>query len=163
MNTKQFVTFKLGQAMFGVDILLVKEINRRLAITPVFDVADFVVGTANLRGQVITILDPAVRLGLRNGRAFAEGRVLVLKTEPELTRLHRNGDLDDHSVNDKVGLMVDSIGDVLESGRDEIHPVPANLEQTAAGFAAGVVPTGEDLVVILRLERLLALETVAEY
>ena len=161
MKTRQFVTFRLRDMLLGLDILLVKEINRRLEITPVFDVAYFVVGTANLRGQVITILDPGLRLDLPSQRTSEDGGVIVLKTEKELTRLHRSGGLEDHSVNDQVGLLVDRIGDVIEVDQSGIHAVPANLDPVVARYADGVIPVDNDLVVMLRLERLLALESVA--
>jgi purine-binding chemotaxis protein CheW len=162
MITRQLVTFELGDTLLGLDILLVKEINRRLDITPVFDVAYFVIGTANLRGQVITILDPGLRLDLLSRRTSSErGGVIVLKTEKELTRLHRSGGLSDHSVTDQVGLLVDRIGDVIEVEQSAIHAVPANLDPVVARYAGGVIPVEDDLVVVLRLEQLLAVESVA--
>jgi purine-binding chemotaxis protein CheW len=147
--------------LLGLDILLVKEINRRFEITPVYDVANFVVGTANLRGQVITILDPGLRLDLPSRSTSERGGVIVLKTERELTRLHRSGGLEDHSVNDQVGLLVDRIGDVIEVDQTGIHAVPANLDPVVARYADGVVPVENDLVVVLRLERLLSMESTA--
>lgn len=161
MKTRQLVTFELRDMLLGLDILLVKEINRRFEITPVYDVANFVVGTANLRGQVITILDPGLRLDLPSRSTSERGGVIVLKTERELTRLHRSGGLEDHSVNDQVGLLVDRIGDVIEVDQTGIHAVPANLDPVVARYADGVVPVENDLVVVLRLERLLSMESTA--
>ena len=60
----QFVTCRIGQQLFCVDITLVREINNVLDITAIPKEKDFIRGLINLRGQIVTILDMRVRLGL---------------------------------------------------------------------------------------------------
>ena len=86
MENRQFITFYLGEDLFGLDILLVREINRHLELTRVDRTPEFVRGLMNLRGQIVTVLDLGIRLGIGARAIERESSCIVLKTRGELER-----------------------------------------------------------------------------
>jgi len=152
----QYSTFRLGDRMFGLDIVLIREINRILDITPVPHSHSHIRGLINLRGQIVTILDLGVRLGLPSREITDESHNIILKTTSELaaTRL-TNGQ---HIVTstDLVGFLVDAIGDVVEADEATIEPPSANVSGEEGRFLSGVIKTEGGLLVLLDLQEVLS-------
>ena len=159
MSLKQLITFEIDGLLFGLDILLVKEINKKLELTPVYSVPEYIVGTSNLRGQVITIIDLGCRFGMPSRKISDGSRVIVIKTEDELLVHLKSGKLTDHTSTDKVGIPVDAIGDVIEIDDRHIQTVPANFNQVESRFIEGVYQLDDRLLIILKLETSLAMES----
>lgn len=150
---KQFSTFKLGEALFGVNILMVNEINRHLDITPVAGAPNFVCGLLNLRGQIVTVVDLGVKLGLGPREIARTSCCIVLKTSQALAP-HRDKELldDDNTGVDVVGLLVDRIGDIIAVNDSQIDTPPANIGSVNGKYLSGVVKLDEELLVMLRLK-----------
>ena len=155
---RQFATFFLGKARFGIDILMVREINRHLEITPAERAPDFVRGLLNLRGQIVTVIDLGIRLGLGPRVIGPESRCLVLKTSSDLTRHQAAGRLDDNTVEDVIGLLIDRVGDMVTVGDREMEPPPANISGVDGRFLAGVAKLDDGLMVALRAREVLGVE-----
>jgi chemotaxis signal transduction protein len=85
--------------------------------------------------------------------------VVILKTQNELD--HAAGRNDKHltTSEDPAGLLVDGIGDVLEADESQIQPAPGTLDEFDAELIRGVAPLEGGLLVLLRLDRILALPT----
>jgi len=136
MSMIQFVTFRIDTLLFGIDVLKVREINRVLDITEVQHSPKHIRGLVNLRGQVVTIFDMGVRLGLDPRIISEESHNIVLKREP-------------------VGLLVDAIGDVVQTDQDSIEQPPANVSGIESDFMAGVVRQNKELILILSTDKIL--------
>ncbi|MBF0527874.1 MAG: chemotaxis protein CheW [Deltaproteobacteria bacterium] len=136
MATKQFVTFRIEGHLMGIDVRHVREVNRSLDVTPVPLSPDYVLGLVNLRGQILTIFDLRVRLGLESRAIDAETHNIVLK-------------LDD------VGLLVDAISEVIMVDENEIEPPPANIGDIEAYFINGVVKLEQELLIFLSARKLI--------
>lgn len=136
MGKKQIVTFRVDDCLVGLDILEVREINRFLDITPVQHAPEYVLGLMNLRGQMVTVFDLGVRLGLTPREISSESHNVILKNEP-------------------VGLLVDAIGEVVQAEGHEIEAPPANLHDIEGEFIAGVLELVDGVLVILSAEKLL--------
>ena len=158
MAEKQFTTFKLGDDLFGIDILMVREINRSLQITPVEQAPEFVTGLLNLRGQIITVIDLGVRLGLDRREVMGSTRCIVLKTSQELANRNVAEDIVKSASTDQVGFLVDSVGDMVSVTDNEIAPPPANLGQVSEKFLTGVVKLEHGLVGLLDVGRILQVQ-----
>ncbi len=153
----QYATFELEGRTFGVNILLVREINRVMDITPVPEAPSCIRGLINLRGQIVTIFDLGLRLGLPARELTRKSHHIILKTDAELAPLRRLGlRLDTHA--DAAGLMVDAIGEVVEGDDTLIEPPSANVPETEARYLAGVLKTGTQLIALLNTQALLNLE-----
>ncbi|MDD3050566.1 MAG: chemotaxis protein CheW [Candidatus Cloacimonetes bacterium] len=147
----QFTTFYVGNTFFGINILQVKEINNHMKYTPVPDSYDYIKGLFNLRGQVITIIDLAKRLGRELTEINSFSRNLILKTDTETESLRDQGLLKEKIGTDAVGFIVDKIGDVIEVDDSAIDPPPANVGDISKEFIHGVVEMDNDLLVLLNV------------
>ncbi|HBA84764.1 MAG TPA: chemotaxis protein CheW [Verrucomicrobia bacterium] len=154
MANRQFITFYLGDDLFGLDILLVREINRNMDITKVDRAPDCVRGLMNLRGQIVTVLDLGVRLNIGARPIGRESSCVVLKTKAELGRSSHAG-LDAHSAEDLTGLLVDRIGDVVSVEEDHIEPPPAHAGGIKGLFIEGVVKLQQQLLIALDVREVL--------
>jgi purine-binding chemotaxis protein CheW len=154
---RQFSSFFLGDSMFGLDVLLVREINRNLDITPVDPSPDFVQGLMNLRGQIVTVTDLGVRLNLDNRERTKSTCCIVLKTEKELERITDEGLISATTSKDTVGLLVDQIGDMISIDEKEIEAPPANMNGVDGKYLSGVIKLEQDLLATLKISEILAL------
>ncbi|MCF8063283.1 MAG: chemotaxis protein CheW [Deltaproteobacteria bacterium] len=136
MTSRQFVTFRIDDHLVGIDILKVREINRVLEITPVQHAPAYVRGLVNLRGRTVTIFDLGIRLGLPPRSITETSHNVILKP-------------------DDVGLLVDGIGDVEEAAETAVEAPPANLNGIGAAFIECVVRLKDELILVLRPERIL--------
>jgi purine-binding chemotaxis protein CheW len=155
MATRQYVTFTLGEHLFGIDVLLVREINPTTDFTPVDLAPEFVRGLMNLRGQIVTIIDPGVRLGMGRGEITPRSRCVVLKTSNEVEEIEGSGGLAAETVADSVGLLVDSIGDMVPTATKNIEPPPANIGEIDGKYIAGVVKLDLKLMLALKTREVL--------
>ncbi len=140
MSISQFITFRLNDTLTGINILHVREINRVLEITPVQHSPAYVRGLVNLRGSTVTIFDLGVRLGIGPREITSESQNIILKK-------------------DTVGLLVDKIGDVVESDNDEIQMPPANIGGFESQFITGVVRLPNELLIVLSSDKILEYKT----
>ena len=149
----QYSTFRLGDRLFGLDIMMIREINRILDITPVPHARDHIRGLINLRGQIVTILDLGVRLGLPRLDIGEESHNIILKTNAELSAAHCDKKFSTST--DLVGFLVDAIGDVLEADDSSIEPPSANVSEAESQFLSGVIKTDAGLLVLLDIREVL--------
>ncbi|NGZ29060.1 MAG: chemotaxis protein CheW [Magnetococcales bacterium] len=162
-------TFMLGDLYLGIDIILVREINRSMECTPVPRAPDFIRGMLNIRGRVITLFDLRRRLGWTDEDEDDEERQVsqtqkrkqynvILKTRNEVMQINRTIAENKCPWQDPVGLVVDQLGDVRDIVDDNILPPPANLKGISAHFVQGVVEFERNLLVILNVAKVLNAE-----
>lgn len=145
-ETKQLIIFKLGGEEFGVDILQVREIEKLdQEITRVPKAPAFVEGVINLRGEIIPIVDLRKRFNLPQKPIDSETRVVIVEVNENL-----------------VGMMVDSVVEVIRINVSAIEPTPQITKGVDAYFLNGVAKMNERLVVLLNLERTLSAEEAKE-
>ena len=134
---RQFLTFRIGAEEYGLDILRVQEIRSYEAPTRVANAPAFVKGVVNLRGVIVPILDLRIRLGQAseyNGFTV----VIVLNVGNRI-----------------VGIVVDSVSDVLELSADEIKPRPEVPAAMDARFITGLGKIGERMLILLDIEAMI--------
>jgi purine-binding chemotaxis protein CheW len=134
----ELTTFNIGDACFGINILNVQEINKLTQVTRVPLSPEYVKGILNLRGQIITVMDIGIRLGLPSQCETMHQRNIIVRFE-----------------NESIGLLVDSIGDVLRTERENIEKPPANVVGIQGQYFEGVLKTEKLLISILNLAVLL--------
>ncbi len=152
MPAKSFVSFKLNEQLFGIDILYVREINRHLEMTPIPLSPEYVRGLVNLRGQIITVLDLKRRLGFGTAEMSEISHNIILKTDAEVGL---QDDSESKGIVDKASFWVDAIGDVLTIDTKEIDPPPANIGEIDGKYLTGVVKLDETLMSILSISKVL--------
>ncbi len=140
---KRFCTFYLGDECYGIDILTVREINRQVQITPARGAPPAVRGFMNLRGQIVTVIDPAVRLGYAPRELKPTSRLVILKTNADLEALG----LGSLGTDDELaGLWIDRISDVITVGADQIDPAPPDQSGRNDHLIAAVVQRNDQVI-----------------
>ena len=135
----EYSTFYIGEQLVGIDIQKVQEINRMLEFTRVHHAPRCVKGVANLRGEVVTVVDPRVILGLDPIELAVDSRNVIVTSR-----------------NERIGLLVDRIGDVVSVSTDAIEPPPANAGGLDGRFFKGVITLESELLVVLDTEEILS-------
>lgn len=141
-NIIELATFYVGNALCGMDILKVQEINKLMEMTKVPQAPDYMVGILNLRGQIVTIIDLGQKLGLGNVEISNESRNIIINAPGE-----------------HVGLLVTKISDVVMADPDKIEPAPANMSGIQGSFFIGVYKTENKLIGILDIKEVLKIES----
>jgi len=135
----QLVTFNLGSEEFALDILLVQEINRRVEITKVPKTPEFVEGVINLRGKIVPVLDLRKRFGLVGHEFTAQSRIIVVNID-----------------NRVLGLLVDSVSEVLQIPAQTIEPPPPLVAGIDAAYIKGIGKFEDRLLILLDLGKILS-------
>lgn len=156
MSDYQFISFYLGENLFGLNIIHIREIIQRFDITPVEGTNKYVMGVLNLRGQIVTVLNPGTRLGVEKQEIRTDARCIVLKTTPELNKTRSDGFMEEDTSLDWLGLVVDEMGDVITVNENDIAPPPANLSGLDSRFISGVVSLQNNLLILLKISELVA-------
>lgn len=151
---RQLVTFLLGSGLFGIDVLLIREINRGMDIAKVCPSPDYVEGLMNLRGQIVTIINPSQRLGIKSENV-EEHSCIILKTKHELERHISEGLVDGDVSKEVVGLRVDTIAEMVMVNDDEMEQPPANVGGIEAAYIKGIVKLENNLLLALNLSKVL--------
>ena len=156
MAIKQFASFHVNNNLFGIDIRLIREINRNVDITVVDSAPDFVRGLLNLRGQIVTVIDIGVRMGLREKKDIQDNcRCIVLKTSEELSSKRAEDASIEDTSRDLVALYVDDIGDMVTIEEKEVEAPPANIGEIEGKFISGIAKLENELLIILKAGELL--------
>jgi len=133
----ELATFFIGDALCGIDILGIQEINKYLEMTTVPRGPEYIKGVMNLRGRIVSIIDLGRKLGL----------------SPTLPGKH-NRNIIVNSQNEYIGLLVDRIGDVVLADWDKVELPPANIGGVQGKFFEGVFKTDTSLIGILNVEEI---------
>lgn len=146
MAEEGLVTFKVADRFFAIPIGLVREINRQLDMTRVYQAPKCIRGLVNLRGQIVTVMDLGERVGVGVRRISEESRLVVLKENADL-----RSDLppEIRTADDSIGLLVDEISDVLTPERSDLESPPPNLKQSEGRHMVAVCKTCSATVGIL--------------
>jgi purine-binding chemotaxis protein CheW len=154
---KTFATFKVNGQLYGVEILYVREINRHLDITRVQHAPACIRGLANLRGQIVTVIDLGYRLGQSPVQNEDAPYFLILRTDTELAAIRQAQDRPDlASLPDCVCFLIDTVDEIVSLDDSEIEPPPSNVGEAEAEAMEGVAKLENRLLSILSVSRLLA-------
>jgi purine-binding chemotaxis protein CheW len=145
---QQYLTFMLGDEMFAIGILSIREIIEYGAVTEVPMTPPFIRGVINLRGSVVPVLDLAVRFG-RQARESSK-RTCIVIVEIGLA----NG-------SHELGVVVDAVNEVLEIPHNDIEPPPEFGARIRSDFIKGMGKISGKFVIILDADKVLSLEEVA--
>lgn len=143
-SRSQFLTFKLRDEDYGVEILKVQEIKGCSKITPIPNSPSYVHGVMNLRGTVVPVIDLRARFGLP-ATDFTQFTVIIVVNVG--TRV--------------VGLIVDAVSEVLDIPDSDIDEAPDLGASMNANFLSGMGKAGDRLVMLLDIDRLLGDESLA--
>lgn len=142
-TTRQALTFALGQEVYGVDILRVKEIRGWTPVTRIPQSPAAVLGVLNLRGAIVPIVDLRVRFAMQSAEFNAVTVVIVLSL--------RTAD-----GQRECGIVVDSVRDVVDIAANSVRPAPTMHGCQANEVIEGITTLGEQMLVLLDADRLVS-------
>ena len=140
----QYLTFRLRDEEYGVEILKVQEIKGYTAITPVPNTPAYLKGVMNLRGTIVPVVDLRAKFGMEAAEYTAFTVIIVLTVGTKV-----------------VGLIVDAVSDVLNIPKTDIQATPDFGAQVDARFISGMAKAGDKLVVLLDIDRVLGSDAAA--
>lgn len=134
----QWVTFRLEEETYGINVMQVQEVLRYTEIAPVPGAPDYVLGIINLRGNVVTVIDTRARFGLMSGDVSDNSRIVIIESEKQV-----------------IGILVDSVAEVVYLKTSEIDSAPNVGTDESAKFIQGVSNRGGELLILVDLNKLM--------
>ncbi|MDO9319792.1 MAG: chemotaxis protein CheW [Gammaproteobacteria bacterium] len=141
----QWVTFHLDNETYGVNVMAVKEVLRHTQIAPVPGAPDYVLGIINIRGTVISVINTRRRFGLQDQEPTDNTRIVIIEVGKHV-----------------VGIMVDSVAEVVYLRQSEIETSPSVGKDDGARFIQGVCNKNDELLILVEFEKLLSQDELEE-
>ena len=140
----KYLTFALGAEEYGLPIMKVREIIGYVEVTPLPRTAAHVHGVMNLRGQVMSVVDLRIKLGMPPVPRTDHTCIIVVEVAgregPKLS----------------VGVIVDRVSEVLWIGTDRVEPTPSFDASVRNDFLLGIAKIGPSIKILLDIDRVLA-------
>lgn len=135
----QWVTFKLGNETYGINVMQVQEVLRYTEIAPVPGAPSYVLGIINLRGNVVTVIDTRMRFGLPPADISEQTRIVIIEADQQV-----------------IGILVDSVAEVVYLHQSEIETAPNVGNEESAKFIQGVCNRDNELLILVDLNKMLS-------
>ena len=135
----EFLTFRLGEEEYGIDILRVQEIRSYEPPTRIANAPAFIKGVVNLRGVIVPIVDLRLKLGCASAEYNSFTVVIVLNVKGRV-----------------VGAVVDSVSDVLELQGDAVKPAPEMNSAVDLSFITGIGNVADRMLILMDIEALMS-------
>jgi purine-binding chemotaxis protein CheW len=138
-DSKEFLSFVLGDEHYALDIMAVKEIRGYETVTKIANAPSFIKGVINLRGDIVPIVD--LRLKFAVGEAtYNEFTIVIMLNVAQRI----------------VGIVVDGVSDVIRLADDEIRPPPEFGVGFDSHYLLGLVPIEDHMVILVNIESLIS-------
>jgi len=136
---KEFLSFKLGQEGYCLDILSVQEIRAYDTVTSIANTPDFIKGVINLRGNIVPIVDLRIKFRLSEARYDATTIVIILNLNKKM-----------------IGIVVDSVSDVIALPLDGIREAPRFGSAINTEFISGMATVDDRMLIVVDIQRLMS-------
>jgi len=145
LGNGQYLTFLVGGEEYAVNILKVKEIIEYDTVTAVPNTAPWIRGVTNLRGNVVPVIDLAVKFGLPASKVSKLSCIVITEVSYDGEKL-------------TMGVMADSVNQVLEFSADEVETPPPFGTRVRIEFLLGMGRLGKKFCLILDIDKVLSAE-----
>lgn len=147
-GTSQFITFKLGDELFALDVSHVREVLELPPITTVPTAPAYMRGVVNVRGKAVPVVDLRTKFALPRAADTTSSRIVVMELE-----------LDGEAT--VVGGVADSVHEVIELEAGQIEPPPRIAMRWRTELIRGMGRRGAEFIIILNIEAVFSLEELA--
>lgn len=147
-ETSQYLTFKLEDEIFALDISKVREVLDFTAVTKVPQTPDFMLGVINLRGSVVPVVDMRLKFGMTRTEKTVNTCIIIVEIdiEGEITI---------------IGALSDSVQEVLDLEPDQIEPAPRIGTRLKTRFIKGMGKKDEQFIIILDIDKIFSADELA--
>ncbi|MEW7851401.1 chemotaxis protein CheW [Massilia aurea] len=140
INDSEVLSFRLGKEEYGISILKVQEIRGYEAPTRLANAPAFLKGVINLRGRIVPVVDMRIKFGFADPTYDGLTVVIILNIAQHV-----------------IGMVVDSVSEVVTLEADQIRPAPA-MGSLDAGHLRGLGTVGERMLILLDIDALMQSE-----
>jgi len=144
----QFLTFVLNKEVYGINILNIREIIDYGNVTKVPMMPDFIAGVINLRGNVVPVVDLALRFSQKSSKRTKRSSVVILEVRYEGQKV-------------EIGITVDVVNEVLDILSSDIEPTPSFGTKIRTDFISGMGKVNAQLLVLLDIDCILSIEELS--
>jgi len=137
-DAREYLTFRLGKEEYGIDILKVQEIRSYDAVTAIANAPEFIKGVVNLRGTIVPIVDLRIKFNVGDAHYDAFTVVIILNIARRV-----------------VGVVVDSVSDVLTLQGGQIKPAPEFATTLNTQYILGLGTVDERMLILVDIEQLM--------
>lgn len=142
-NENQYVVFRLGREVYGLEISTILEIITMQTITEVPGTDEYIEGVINLRGRVIPVFNLHKKFGLEGNEITRSTRIVVVEVE-----------------GNNIGMLVDGVSEVVKITQDVVEQPSSILSDIDKEYLSGVAKLEDKLVILLDLSKVLQKEEV---
>ena len=142
-DSKEYLTFMLGEEQYGLAIIQVKEIRGYEKVTPIANAPKFIKGVLNLRGDIVPIIDLRIKFNIPDP-TYNEFTIVIML----------------HVHNRVVGIVVDGVSDVVRLTEDEVRPPPDFGVIFDSRFLKGLATVDDHMVILVNIEQLISSEEI---
>lgn len=146
MNDNQFLTFKLGSELYGIEIDKVREILTYTGVTPLPNTQEWIMGVINLRGEVTPVVDLRIRFHTKGEIVYDDETIIIAVTTKDERML---------------GFVVDVVSDVETIDFDKMLPAPEIGSTINAHYLKGLIEKESSMVVIMDIDKILDKEEMS--
>ena len=147
-DNSQYITFKLGDELFAINVAQVREVLEPSQITKVPTAPEYMRGVVNVRGQATPVVDLRLRFGLPMGTDTVHTRIIVMELE-----------LDGQAT--VLGGIADSVHEVIELDPANVVPPPRLGMRWRTEFIDGMGKRGDDFLIVLNVNAVFSSEELA--
>ncbi len=144
-DTRQYLTFKLGEEVFALQVANVREILEFIPITKVPRTPDFMTGVINLRGSVVPVMDMRLKFGMSETEKTVNTCIIVVEVNIDGEKA-------------MIGALVDSVQEVFELEAQQIEPPPRLGLGMKSEFIEGMGKRDSGFVIILEIDKVFSME-----
>ena len=134
----RWVTFRLADESYGINVMQVQEVLRMTDVAPVPGAPHYVMGIINLRGNVVTVLDTRKLLDLSTSDITDTSRIMIIESG-KVT----------------VGLLVDSVAEVVNIASSDIDPPPSVGNDEGSRYIQGIYSSEQQILILIDLNKLI--------
>ena len=134
----QWVTFRLADEIYGINVMQVQEVLRVSEIAPVPGAPHYVLGIINLRGNVVTVIDTRMRLSLPTSEVTDATRIVIIESAKHV-----------------VGILVDCVAEVVDLRMSEVESPPNVGSDESVRYIQAVASHDDELLILVDLNKLL--------
>ncbi len=147
-DTRQYLTFQLGDEVFGLDVSNVREILEFNRVTKIPRTPDYMRGVINLRGSVVPVLDMRLKFGLTMTERTVNTCTIVVEVSFEGEKVI-------------MGALVDSVQEVFELEPEQIQPAPRIGTHLRTDFIKGMGKRDDHFIMLLDIDKVFSVDELA--
>ncbi|HIJ76219.1 MAG TPA: chemotaxis protein CheW [Deltaproteobacteria bacterium] len=147
-ETSQYLTFKLEDEVFALDIAKVREVLDFTLIAKVPQTPDFMLGVINLRGTVVPVVDMRLKFGMTRTETTVNTCIIIVEIEVD-------------GENTVLGALVDSVQEVMDLDPDQIEPAPRIGTRLNTKFIKGMGKRDNHFIIILDIDKIFSSDELA--